>query len=97
MFAWGELADGDLSDGDGAAGGGVQGGHHMKEGALACSGLADDGEKLAGVDVEGEIAEEFERASASGIGLGEVKGAEERCCLFCGVGCGLGCGGHYES
>jgi hypothetical protein len=63
---------------DGAGGGAVEGADDIEEGAFAGAGWADDGEGIAGREVEVDAVEDGEcGARGAGVGFGDVLEGEE--------------------
>ena len=55
-----------------ACGGAVDAGDHIEQGGLAAAGGTDDGDKLAGIHLQGNALEDFDLAAAHGIALDDV-------------------------
>ena len=62
---------------DAAGVGAVEGAGDVEEGGLAGAGGADDGDELAGVEGEGDAAEDLEASGSHLVGLGDVEDLDE--------------------
>src|SRR5690606_26501770 len=82
-----QAGDGGVADGDGAAVGGVESGQAVHERRLARARGAHDGGELAGVELDGDVAERDDLRLTDTIGLPEALGGDGGC-LY------RGCGGH---
>jgi len=76
----GEAGELDAADGDGAGGGGGEAAEDVEEGGFAGAGRADDGDELAGLDGEVDVAESGDLELAGAVGFAEVARDDDGLC-----------------